>query len=204
MPDPIVGEQQFIPNATTPNYRTRSYRDPSSGQMLLQYTTNGGSTWQSFISQPPSAAAEGSVPSLDVDGTIVWKPINALLTSGSAKVTSNSVNWIDFSFPGTLSSTTKFGYFMVPQGCWFECYGAQAVIFNPSQGRNITVDIFSVDKNANQNKVIRLTEGQIFEETFFNTPLTMEEGTSWQLSTVQIGDNVEGDFLLCRLMLKPL
>lgn len=203
MPDPIVGEQQFIPNPALPKYRTRFYRVPESGQMVLQYSLDAGTSWKELTCQPPSSATPGYVQTISDTGGMVWVPVSSLFST-TKKSSSSSINWSDFSFPGTLQLDTKFGYFAVPENSPYECYGAQAVIFNSPTGRDVTVDIFSVDNSSFQNKVIRLSQGQIFEQTFFDTPLRMEPGTGWQLGTTQIGDTVPGDFLLCRLMLKPL
>jgi len=205
MADPILGEQQFVPNPLTPNYRTRFHKDPVSGRMLVQYSVNGGASWLEFIGQPPSNASEGWIPSLGPSGTVVWRPISSLVTRSVGPESSDSSRrWADLQFPGTVFTGKNFGYFVVPQGLSLECYGAQISIFSPAQGLDIVIDFFSIDQNLPQNKLIVMPQSQVFEQVFLDTPISMPSGSSWQLRITQVGSVDPGEFLACRLLMSVL
>ena len=112
MPDPILGDQHFIPNPLVDSQKTRFYRNPSSGSLSIQYTKDGGKVWKEFISQPSSLATEGWVPTLDLDGNVVWRPINSLVTlsagPGTTSGSASAPGFVDFYFPGALFAGKTF------------------------------------------------------------------------------------------------
>jgi len=205
MADPILGEQQFIPNQLSTDYRTRFYRDPSIGVMSVQYSTDGGLNWKQFISQPPSIATEGWIPTLSISGDITWKPIASLITSflsssGNATTgsTSSKLNWVDFSLPGSISSGSNFGYFSVPTSLKLSCYGAQVNIFSPSVSSAITIGVM-VNSEATPKQTIVLPANSIAINTIFDSPLSLTSEQTIKLKIISCPEN-EGEFLVCRLL----
>lgn len=204
MADPILGEQQFIPNALTPSHRTRFYRDPVSGVLSAQYSINGGTNWKDFITQPPSTAAEGWIPTLGPNGTsIVWRPFSSFIgsqtTSGGL-----SMAWADFSFPGALYPEKEFGYFVVPSNTTLSAYGAQISAFSQAVGSDIVVGIVNVIENTSQtaNQTIVLAANQMTSSIFFGQPLIMQPNSQWRLKILQAGSQSTGEYLSCRLLFR--
>lgn len=203
MADPILGEQQFIPNALTPSHRTRFYRDPVSGVLSAQYSTNGGTNWKDLISQPPSVAAEGWIPTLGPNGnTIVWRPFSSFV--GAQGSSGLSMAWADFSFPGALYTEKEFGYFVVPAGTTLSAYGAQISAFSQSTGSDIIVGIVNVIENVSQtaSQTIVLAANQMTSSIFFSQPLLMNPGSQWRLKILQTGSQSTGEYLSCRLLFR--
>lgn len=203
MADPILGEQQFVPNALTPSHRTRFYRDPVSGILSAQYSTNGGTAWKDLISQPPSVAAEGWIPTLGPNGNnIVWRPFSSFV--GSQSGAGLSMAWADFSFPGALYTEKEFGYFVVPAGVTLSAYGAQISAFSQATGSDIIVGIVNVIENTSQiaTQTIVLAANQMTSSLFFTQPLLMQPGTQWRLKILQTGSQSTGEYLSCRLLFR--
>jgi hypothetical protein len=205
MADPILGEQQFVPNALTPSHRTRFYRDPVSGVLSVQYSTNGGTNWKEFVSQPPSVAAEGWIPSLGPNGNnIVWRPFSSFV--GAQASGGLSTAWADFSFPGALYPEKEFGYFAVPSGITLSAYGAQISAFSQSVGSDIIVGIVNIIENTSQTatQTIVLAANQMTSSVFFSQPLIMQSGSQWRLKILQTGNQSTGEYLSCRLLFRQV
>lgn len=207
MADPILGEQQFVPNALTVSHRTRFNRDPVSGVLSVQYSTDGGANWRDFISQPPSVAAEGWIPTLGTNGVnIVWRPVSALIgTAGGTTSTGGlSMAWADFSFPGAIFVGKEFGYFVAPADTTLVCYGAQISAFSQPLGSDIIVGIVNIQNNSSQltTQNIRLGSGQVTANVFFDQTLTMQPNTQWRLKVLEVGSQSSGEFLSCRLLFR--
>jgi hypothetical protein len=203
MADPILGEQQFIPNALTPSHRTRFYRDPVSGILSAQYSTNGGANWKELISQPPSVAAEGWIPTLGSNGNnIVWRPFSSFI--GSQSSGGLSMAWADFSFPGTIYTEKEFGYFVVPSDTTLSAYGAQISIFSQATGSDIIVGVVNVIENTAQTatQAIVLAANQVTSSTLFSQPILMQPGSQWRLKILQTGSQSTGEYLSCRLLFR--
>lgn len=200
MADPILGEQQFVPNQLVTTNRTRFYRDPSSGALSVQYTKDGGTTWKQFISEPSSLATEGWVPSLTASGDVVWRPV-ATLVSDTASATTSTQPWTDFMFPGTLYTDKEFGYFKVPQGYTLDCYGSQMTIFTPATGSSITVRLVNLQSGASVIVGQEMFLG-INKLTSVNliSPVRMTSNSEWRLTLTSVGSIDAGEFLSCRLM----
>ena len=202
MADPILGEQQFIPNALTPSYRTRFYRDPISGVLSAQYSTNGGTNWKDLISQPSSVAAEGWIPSLGPNGNnIVWRPFSSFV---GAQGSSGLSTWADFSFPGALYTEKEFGYFVVPSDTTLSAYGAQISAFSQSTGSDIIVGLVNRIDNVPQtaSQTIVLAANQMTSSVFFTQPLLMNAESQWRLKILQTGSQSTGEYLSCRLLFR--
>ena len=203
MADPILGNQQFIPNELTPNYRTRFYRDPVSGTMSIQYTVNGGISWSQFISQPPANAGADSIPALDGHGNIVWKPFSSFSQSAAPTTPGTATQkWTDFSFPAVLFTSNQFGYFKVPSNTTLSCYGAQLSIFTPAAGADVVVYLVQIVNSIPriQTTNMRLTQGSLFANVTFSQAVTMSPNTEWALTLSSTGTTEPGEFLSCRLL----
>jgi hypothetical protein len=207
MADPILGDQQFIPNQLSTDYRTRFYRDPSIGVMSVQYSTDGGISWKQFISQPPSIATEGWIPTLSATGDIIWKPITSLITSilsstsGSttgSTPSSSKLNWADFSLPGTISAGSEFGYFSVPASLSLSCYGAQVSIFSPTSTDAITIGVM-IDTEINPRQTIVLPKNGMIINPIFDSAIPLTASQTIKLKIISCPEN-EGEFLVCRLL----
>jgi hypothetical protein len=208
MADPILGEQQFIPNQLSTDYRARFHRDPSIGVMSVQYSTDAGLSWKQFISQPPSIATEGWIPALSPNGDVTWKPIASLIssflssstssTTGSGGNTSAKLNWADFSLPGTVSTDREFGYFSVPTSLRVSCYGVQASIFSPTVTGPITIGIM-VNTEINARQTIVLPNNTTTINTIFDSPLSLSSEQTIKLKIISCPES-EGEFLVCRLL----
>jgi len=208
MADPILGEQQFIPNQLATDYRTRFYRDPVNGVMSIQYSLDSGLSWRQFISQPPSIATEGWIPTLSETGEIIWKPIASLLTSitslmdsftsgGGGGSSLSKSNWVDFSFPGTIETGTEFGYFQVPPGLTVSCYGAQVSLFSPSIGASITIGVM-IDSEINPRVVVVVPPSSVIAFETFLSPIVLSSPSTIKLKIMSSPGS--GEFLACRLL----
>lgn len=200
MADPILGEQQFVPNSLVTKDRARFYRDPSTGAMSVQYSKNGGASWKQFISEPSSLAAEGWIPTLDSSGNVVWKPILSILSqSSTATVTSKS--WADFNFPGALYANKAFGYLKVPANQTMECYGAQVSVFSPATASDIVARIVRLQGGSSilVGQEIGLTRDLLMGNSIFS-PISMPAGSEWRMTLTSVGSQDPGEFLSCRLL----
>lgn len=204
MADPILGEQQFVPNQLVSSNRTRFYRDPVSGAMSVQYTKDGGTTWKQFISEPSSVATEGWVPSLTASGEVVWKPLLSVAADSSA-APARAQLWTDLIFPGTIYTNHEFGYFKVPDGQNMECYGSQISVFTPASGSAITVRLVRVRDGASTitGSEMQLAAGQPAGVNLIN-PVQMRATSEWRLILTSVGSVDPGEFLSCRLLLNVL
>jgi hypothetical protein len=206
MADPIIGEQQFIPNSLVTTQRTRFYRDPVSGVLSVQYSKDSGTTWRDFISEPSTLATEGWIPTLTATGNVTWRPILSLLTAGTAIGGGSSsaavAAWTDFSFPASLFVNKQFGYFLVPSSSTITCYGAQLSVFSPSSGGDIVLNMLNIVNGAPQyaGQEIRLSQGVLIGATVFSSPVVMSPGTTWRMIATSVGTIDPGQFLTCRLM----
>lgn len=203
MADPILGEQQFIPNALTPNYRTRFYRDPVSGALSVQYTIDGGITWNQFVSQVPSGVAANWVAVTDGNGGIVWKPILSFVAPVTVSTSGTTTqSWADFSYPGSLALNGQFGYFKVPSQTTLSCYGAQASIFSPSSGSGTTISVVNIVNGIPQTRgaSLILNAGALFTGATFSQAVAMAPNSEWALSLSSVGSTEPGEFLSCRLL----
>jgi hypothetical protein len=208
MPDPILGEQHFIPNPLVDTQRTRFYRDPSSGSLSVQYTKDGGQNWKQFISQPSSLATEGWVPTLDVSGDVIWRPINSLITlsntnggNNSGGTGATSPGFIDFYFPGALFSGKTFGYFDVPGTESLICYGMQISFFMSPSGGATVVQLREDSSNSVINEVI-VDEGKIFHYEIFVQEKEFFPQDEIRLRVVSVANTNPGEFMTCRLLFK--
>jgi hypothetical protein len=206
MPDPILGEQQFIPNALVNNQRTRFYRDPNSGSMSIQYSIDGGENWSEFISQPSSIATEGWVPTVDVTGkNVVWRPINSLIssskTSSSTGKESNKSGFVDFYFPGTLFAGKTFGFFDIPRDTSITFYAMQVSFFMTPSGGPTILQLIENSKSSVINETV-IEQGKIFHYEFFFEEKTFITGDEIRMKILSVAPESPGEFMTCRLLFK--
>jgi len=199
---PILGDQQFVPNALTPNYISRFFRDPVSGLLSTQFSTDGGNTWGQMAAQPPSGVGAGWVPTWDGINSIVWKPISSLIGIPTQTSGGTTQSWAEFQYPAALSTGNQFGYFQVPSGTTLSCYGAQASVFTPSTGADIVVYLVQIVSGIPQvqSTSFRLTQNSLSVSSIFSQPITMTPNTSWALILSSVGTTEPGEFLSCRLL----
>lgn len=208
MPDPIFGDQHFVPNPLVDTQKTRFYRDPSSGSLSIQYTNDGGKTWKQFISQPSSLATEGWIPTLDLSGNVVWRPINSLISSSnvirstsSNESTGSTPSFADFYFPGTLFSGKTFGYYDVPAGQNLSCFGVQVTFFMGSAGGSTVIEIKEDLSNTILGQIL-VQEGKLFHYEIFNAEKIFSAGDQIRLKVLSVSETIPGEFMTCRLLLK--
>lgn len=206
MADPIIGEQQFIPNSLVTSQRTRFYRDPVSGVLSVQYSKDSGTTYRDFISEPSTLATEGWIPTLTATGNVTWRPILSLLAAGTntngGSSSATVAAWTDFSFPAALFTDKQFGYFLVPPSSTIICYGVQLSVFTPSSGGDIVLSMVNIVNGTPQyvGQEIRLPQGVLIGATVFTSPVIMSPGTTWRMTATSVGTVDPGQFLTCRLM----
>ena len=204
MADPILGEQQFVPNRLVTSNRTRFYRDTASGALSVQYSKDGGKTWNQFISEPSSIATEGWIPTLTLSGGVEWRPILSVISSAST-TSAVSRSWADFMFPGSLYPDKAFGYFKVPSGQTMECYGAQFSVFTPATSSGIVLRLAKLQGSSltmvGQEMV--LAKDSLMATTIFD-PVVMPSGSEWRMILTSVGSQDPGEFLSCRILMNVL
>lgn len=202
MSEPILGEQQFVPNQLVTSDKTRFYRDPVSGALSVQYTKDGGTTWKQFIGEPSSLATEGWVPSLTATGDVVWRPISSLIAGNTAAA---SAQWVEFSYPQSLSSGKEFGYFKVPSGQNMECYGFQVSVIDASGVSPTICRIVNVNDGLSTavGPEIILAVGQLTGSGLID-PISMRADSEWRMTISSVGASQVGGFLSCRLLLNTV
>jgi hypothetical protein len=205
MPDPILGDQHFIPNPLVDSQKTRFYRDASSGSLSIQYTKDGGKNWKEFISQPSSLATEGWVPTLDLNGNVVWRPINSLVTlSAGPGTTSGSAaapGFVDFYFPGTLFAGKTFGYFDVPGTQSLICYGMQVSFFMSPVGDSTIIQLKEESTNSMINETI-IEDGKLFYYEIFTKEKEFFPQDQIRLKVISVANTSPGEFMTCRLLFR--
>jgi hypothetical protein len=204
MPDPILGDQQFIPNPLVDSQRTRFYRDPVSGNLSVQYSKDSGVTWREFISQPSSIATEGWIPTLDSSANVVWRPINSLisLSAGTQDTNSRSQKFLDFYYPGSLFSGKTFGYFNVPDDHpEMVCYGIQITFFIAPSDGNTIIELREDSLNQLVEEII-IPPGNLFFYKIFNNERPFIPGSELRLKLSNVPQDSSGEFMTCRLLFR--
>jgi len=205
MGDPILGDQQFVPNRLVLSDRSRFYRDPESGILSIQISKDAGSSWKNILVEPPSYASDGWTPTLNSSGGVEWRPPKALSTSTSSSSALNSL-WVDFQFPGALQADKTFGFFSAPSGSTLKCFGAQVSAFSPPTSGAVSIVLLrklpdQVESFEPIGPSIVLPAGALVAEATFSPVIEIPPRSSLKMRVIAVGQEDPGEFLSCRLML---
>lgn len=200
----LIGERHFVPDPQFPQERMRMFNDPQSRKFVVQCTRDGGDTWKTMMSEPPSDAVDGWVPILSGNGSNVrWVPGQNISSSAAgSNINSSSGGWIDFFHPGDVFDGSTFGGFKSKDA--ISITGAQISYFSPVL--NTTLVYFTI---VNKNSIgstfggrITSSAGELFEEVHFRSPAIINGGTTIAMKATITNGNDAGSFVSIRLLLQ--